>query len=182
MSVSKLRQLVTPPNRPFEPGTIEQWASVESKLGLSLPSDYKDFLHSYGTGTFAAFYVIYNPFSSIEAANLLAKVETLCQQEREFKRDFPQAVPYRIYPERPGLLPWGGDENGNYYYWFTNGAPGAWKVISNEVRGDGFQEHGRCMTDFLCDVLTGEIPALAGDYPKDEYLHFESWEKYAEGV
>src|ERR1043166_334357 len=175
MSVLKLKKLVPPPSRPFELGTIEQWTSVESKLGLSLPCDYRDFVLTYGTGLFAGFYIIYSPFTVIKAANLCAQIETVCQQDRDFKRDFPEAVPYQIYPERPGLLPWGGDENGNYYYWLTDGAPDSWKVISDEVRGDSFQEHGCCMTDFLYDVLTGKIEALAGDYPNDQYLHFESW-------
>ncbi len=182
MSILKLKELVPPPNKPFELGTVEQWASVESKLGLSLPSDYRDFHLAYGTGLFAKLYIIYNPFSAIKAANLYAQIETVCQQEREFKRDFPEAVPYRVYPERPGILPWGGDENGNYYYWLTDGIPDSWQVISDEVRGDGFQEHSRCMTDFLYEVLTGNIEALAGDYPRDEYLRFESWEKYVHKV
>lgn len=176
MSIIKLKSLVPPPVRPFEIGTIDQWRAVEQELGVELPSDYREFVFTYGTGMFAGFYVVYNPCSAMKTANLLTKISTLCQQEREFKREFPDAVPYRIHPDRPGLLPWGGDENGNYYYWITDGPPDSWLVVSDEVRGEGFREYGRCMTDFLCDVLTGKIEALAGGYPTDENRVFESWE------
>jgi hypothetical protein len=179
MSLLHIKALVPPPSRPCELGDIKNWPAVEEKLSLSLPTDYRDFVLTYGTGLFARFYIIYNPFSTSEWSNLEICVERLCSQEREFKRDWPDRVPFPIYPECPGLLPWGGDENGNYYYWLTDGRPDSWQVVSDEVRGEGFREYGRCMTDFLCDVMTGKIEALAGDYPKDEDRIFEPWKKSA---
>jgi hypothetical protein len=173
--IRKIKELVPPPIRPFELGSLEQWQTVEQKLGLSLPSDYRDFVLTYGTRSFARFYTIYNPFSSSEWANLHICIERLCKIAREFKRDWPETVPYQIYPDRPGLLPWGGDDNGNYYYWVTDGPPDTWQVVSDEVRGEGFREYGRSMTDFLSEVLTGKIQALAGDYPRDEHRIFKPW-------
>jgi hypothetical protein len=84
-------------------------------------------------------------------------------------------VPYPIYPDQPGLLPWGNDENGNDYYWFTEGAPNTWRVLSDEGRGEGFREYGCTMTEFLTKVLLGEFKALAGDYPRHENRVFEPY-------
>jgi len=168
MSLLKLKELVAPPPRPFEAGSLAEWPAVEQKLGLSLPVEYRDFILTYGTGQFANFYLIYNPFSVSEWVNLHTCVERLCNTAREFKRDWPETIPYQIFPDRRGLLPWGGDDNGNYYYWLTEGPPDSWQVVSDEGRGEGFREYGRCMTDFLCEILTGKIQALAGEYPRNK--------------
>jgi hypothetical protein len=175
MSIGKLNALVPPPVRPSEAGSLEQWRVVEQRLGLALPSDYREFIFAYGTGRFAQFYRVYNPFSASEWMSLFPSVDRVCKAAREIKRDWPEDVPYPIYPERPGLLPWANDENGNDYYWLTDGPPDTWQVYSDEVRAEGFRQYGRCMTDFLCEVLTGKIQALAGDYPRDSHRVFETW-------
>ena len=173
MSIHQLKSLVPPPIRPFEVGSIEQWQAIEQNLGLVLPADYRDFVFTYGTGLFAQLYRVYNPFSTNDWMNLSTSIGRDCGWIRETKRDWPNRVPYPIFPESSGLLPWGNDENGNHYYWITSGSPDSWLVVSDELRGEGFREYGKCMTDFLCEVLTGKIEALAGDYPRDENLVFK---------
>ena len=152
---------------------MEQWRIVERKLGTELPTDYQEFVFAYGSGLFAQFYRVYNPFAASEFTALIPSIERVCAAVREIKRDWPQQVPYRIHPDRPGLLPWGNDENGNDYYWLTEGSPDAWLVLSDEGRGEGFREYGRSMTAFLEEVLLGKIKALAGDYPTTEDRIFE---------
>jgi hypothetical protein len=175
MSIERLIALVPPPARPFEVGSVEEWRMVEQKLGTPLPSDFRSFVLTYGSGLFAQFYRVYNPFAASEFTALAPSVERVCAAVRETKRDWPDSVPYRVYPDSPGLLPWGNDENGNDYYWLTEGPPDSWLVLSDEGRGEGFREYGRCMTDFLAEVLLGKIEALAGDYPRDENRVFEAW-------
>src|SRR6266704_1970342 len=121
MSIERLKALVAPPVQPFEVGTLDQWQKVERELGTQLPSDYRDFVFTYGSGLFAQFYRIYNPFAASEFTALNTSVQRVCAAERETKRDWPDRVPYPIYPDQPGLLPWGNDENGNDYYWLTEG-------------------------------------------------------------
>jgi hypothetical protein len=175
MAIQELIQLVPPPVRPCEIGSIEEWRTIEGKLGLVLPKDYNDFIFSYGSGLFAQFYRIYNPFAKEEWTNLNTSIERVCGWIRETRRNCPDHVPYHIFPEKLGLLPWGNDENGNNYYWLTDGSPDSWGVISDEVRGEGLREYNCCMTDFLCGVLTGKIEALAGDYPRIENRVFQAW-------
>ena len=175
MSVDRLKAIVPPPQRPFEVEGLDRWRAVELKLGVTLPVDYRDFIFGYGSGLFARFYGIYSPFAASEWTNLLTSVERVCRGLGQIKRDWPEQVPYLIYPDCPGLLPWGRDENGNDYYWLTKGPPNTWQVVSDEVRGEGLRHHECNMTDFLSDILTGEIPALAGDYPHDQDRIFKAW-------
>ena len=86
---------------------------------------------------------------------------------------FPQYYPYPICPEFPGFLPWGSDDNGNYYRWLTEGPADRWMVLTNEVRGQGYWLHNRTMTEYLAGVFRGEIAALASDYPAPGDLVFE---------
>ena len=63
MSIADLMKLVPPPAKPFEVGTLAEWAKVEAELGTQLPQDYRDFVFAYGSGLFAGLYRVYNPFS-----------------------------------------------------------------------------------------------------------------------
>ncbi len=177
MAIEQLKKIVPPPQRPFEVDSLENWQEIEQKLGLVLPSDYRDFIFAYGSGLFAQFYRVYNPFASSEWTALEASIKRICNAEREIKRGFPDCVPYQIYPEEAGIVPWGNDENGNEYFWLTHGAPDTWLVLSDEMRGEGFREYGCSMTEFLTRVLLGQIEALAGDYPTEENLVFEPFDK-----
>jgi len=175
MPIEPLKKLVPPPRNPSEVGSLQQWEAIERDLGLELPSDYRDFVFTYGSGRFAKFYGIYNPFAASQYAALLPSIQRVCAAERETKRDWPEIVPYPIYPDQPGLLPWGCDDNGNYYFWLTEGTSDFWPVLSDEVRGEGFREYHCTMTEFLIGILQGEFEALAGDYPRDEHRIFEAW-------
>jgi len=163
MTVEHLTKLVPPPKRPTEVGDIHSWRLVEQKLGLVLPADYRDFVLTYGTGLFARFYRIYNPFSVDKSMSLLSCVQETCDWRRETKRELPERVPYPIYPEKTGILPWGNDENGHDYYWLTRGSPDEWIVLADNVRGSGVAEHNCSMTEYLTGVLLGDIKPLAGD-------------------
>ncbi len=177
MPIEALKKLVPPPRHPTEVGSLEQWDAFERTLGLTLPSDYREFVFTYGSGRFAQFYGIYNPFAVSEYIALMPSIQRVCAATRVIKRNWPDVVPYPIYPDQHGLLPWGSDDNGNYYFWLTKGPPDTWLVLSDEVRGEGFREYNCTMTEFLAGVLLGEIKALASDYPTDEDRVFESWPK-----
>jgi hypothetical protein len=175
MPIEPLKALVPPPAHPSEVGTLQQWQAVERQLGLVLPTDYREFIFSYGTGLFADFYRIYNPFAVSAYTAFIPSVLRTCAGAREIKGKFSDRVPFPLFPDRPGLLPWGNDENGNDYFWLTEGDPDTWKVLSDEVRGDGFQEYGCTMTEFLTGILLGKFDALAGDYPQEEDRVFKTW-------
>jgi hypothetical protein len=49
MSITELMQLVPPPIKPFEAGTLAQWHKIEDQLGTKFPRDYRDFIFAYGS-------------------------------------------------------------------------------------------------------------------------------------
>ena len=43
----------------------------QQRLGRTLPSDYKQIVNLYGTGTFNDLFYLFNPFSKVEQHNLM---------------------------------------------------------------------------------------------------------------
>jgi len=176
MSITKL---VHPPEKPLEVGTFARWRKYEAQLGIKLPPDYRRFVFAYGSGLFADFYRIYNPFAASESTALVTKAKHVCDFNRESQRNFPERFPYPYFPEPGGLLPWGNDENGNDYFWLTQGAPSKWVVVQDENRGKGIRVQPYTMTAFLVAILQRKTRALAGGYPKKQHLVFEPWDTSA---
>lgn len=175
MSISRLIELVPPPSSPFEIGTHDQWRERESEIGVTLPRDYRDFIFTYGTGLFAGFYRIYNPFASSQYMSLSQSITRVCEQNRVSQQSFPERFPYPYFPELGGLIPWGNDENGNDYFWLADGASESWNVIQDANRGDGIAVQPFTMTGFLVSVLEGKTRPLADDYPLEDDFVFEAW-------
>jgi hypothetical protein len=169
MTVADLTALIPPPVTAKQVGTLVEWQAVERELGIILPSDFRDFVLTYGTGQLGNFYSVWNPFAGPE---FIEHVLRICGFERKSKQEFPQYFPYPIYPECPGFLPWGSDDNGNYYGWLTGGPADRWPVLSNAIRGEGYRLHDLAMTEYLAGVFRGEISPLASGYPRLEDFVF----------
>jgi hypothetical protein len=177
VAVEELTKLVPPPSQPLELGTLKQWRAIEKELGTKLPADYRGFVFAYGSGRFAGFYRVDNPFAASEYMALVPAsrrwADILRQQRAGPGKDY---VPFPIYPEPGGLLHWANDDNGNCYYWRTEGSPDQWTVVQDGVRGSGFLEHKCTMAEFLLRVLTKQIKPLAGAYPRKRHFVFEPWD------
>jgi hypothetical protein len=168
MSLSRLLRIVPPPHTPLEVGSEEDWSQIEAELGTRLPADYKEFIRCYGTGHFAGFYSVYNPFSLNKHVNLLEQVRTLGKTYSEYRFE-PCPLPF---PSPGGILPWAGDDNGNYYFWTTGGAPDHWTVAIDEVRGSGYKTFDLRMIEYLLAILEKRIVPLASDYPGPDCFRF----------
>ncbi|HEX3315461.1 MAG TPA: ankyrin repeat domain-containing protein [Gemmataceae bacterium] len=175
MSIEKLVKLVPPPKDPVELGAKKDWARAEKTLGVKLPSDFKEFIDRYGSGEFAGFYIVYNPFSASDASNLLARFESLGGQYRERHEDDPDNFPLDMFPQVPGMVPWGHDTNGHTYFWLVKNkkTPDEWTIVWDEGDDQGFEEHKWTFSEYLLGVLQGKIDALVGNYPNDDSFRFE---------
>lgn len=175
MSLAELMQLVPPPDEPFEVGTLKQWRSVEKKLGTELPTDYREFVFAYGSGLFAGLYRVYNPFAASEYTALIPSAERVCGYNRVSQQSDPERFPYPYFPEAGGLLPWGNDENGNDYFWLTEGSPSEWVVVQDNNRGEGIRVQPYTMTAFLVAILERKVKALASGYPRKSDRVFQPY-------
>jgi hypothetical protein len=165
-SLRSLTQVAPPPSIPIETGSPSEWPRIEEELGFNLPLDYRDFIHAYGTGCFQGFLWILNPFSEDEHLNLLRQAPMLLWTVGEVKRQSPDAVPWPLFPEPGGLLPWARSDRGDALYWLTEGVPEAWPVVVWQSRPTTFVRVDRSTTMFLFQWLSGLLDVdLAPDAP-----------------
>lgn len=180
MAIDELTAFVEIPKTPSEVPAKPNWEKIEKKIGLKLPSDYKNFVITFGSGLLGSFVYVFNPFSKNEGIELTAGITSLCKTLKQLKaHEGEREVPFPIYPDTPGLLPWGGDENGNGYYWLTDGKPDQWPTIVCAGRDSRWQKFDMSMTTFLAKSLQGEIKCKI--WPSDvttskrRRSSFESW-------
>jgi hypothetical protein len=158
MSVKDITSLIQPPPKPTHVPKRPNWDTTERKLGLKLPTDYKGFIAKFGSGLFANFIRVFNPFHKDPYISLLDTAKTICDMYRDFKESEGEKVlPFALYPEEQGLLPWGNDENGNYIFWLTKGNASKWPTVVAEGRGPLWQRFDFPMTTFLAKILTKQI-------------------------
>ena len=170
MSIQRLIAVLTPPSIPLEVPELNGWSAVEQTLG-SLPTDYKEFVERFGSGTIDDFLWIMNPFSANKHGNLLSAKEGALNALRELRAG-GEPCPYRLYPEPEGLLPFGQTDNGDVLFWSRQGRPDDWAVVVNASREPEYEEFHFNLTDFLAYVLSREVrcsifpEAFPSDHPK----------------
>jgi len=98
---------------------------VEKELELALPDDLFEFARCYGSGEFrtnehSLVLAIENPFSRhfVPSARKLKK-----QLSAIWER-------YEVYPNRPGLFPCGTGNGPRDLYFYTDGAPNHWPLVT----------------------------------------------------
>lgn len=159
-----LLNIMPPPTEPVECGTWEDWIRIQRYLGTRLPIDYKRFINTYGSGQAGEFLWVYNPFSK-GYLNLLERVFSDLGSLRAIKAEFGlDQVPYPLYAEPGGLLPWGHTINGDALYWLTNGEnPDQWTIAINETRSPIWEEHQGYFVTFMTKFVSGELASKIFD-------------------
>lgn len=158
MSINQLLSLIPAPEKPSEVGSDRTWFSFENTLGVKLPSDYHEFISHYGSGLLANFIRIFNPYSKDDFISLIPSVERICDIRRQMKESEGDGeVPFLVFPERPGIMPFGNDENGNTLYWFTKGDADEWTIVVGSGRSREWEQFNCNLTSFLYQILTRQI-------------------------
>jgi hypothetical protein len=147
MSIENLVRIVSPPTTAADHGSAEGWEQCQQQLGLSLPSDYRQLIDTYGTGCWMDFLWVLSPFAKNTNLSLLTQAHLHLDGERTIRALWPEQVPFPLYPEPEGLFPWAITDNGNRLYWQTCGAPEDWPTIIYESRGPA-------LTDIRCPALS----------------------------
>ena len=134
-----------------------------------LPDDYKLFTNVYGSGRFNDLFYLFNPFDSDgESGNLVNQAFrrdcfglSVLDSYDEIKSIDPTLCPFLTFPAPGGLLPLGGDLNGGYAFWLTEGMPEEWPLI---LYPDWFEieQHDMALVDFLVLWLSGALPNCFG--------------------
>lgn len=147
------------------------WNRVESEMGTSLPSDYKEYVYWFGPGHIEDFLYIYVPGVEDENINLAYGPDLIRESfnrrgrlSRQMNMEFRQ--PYPIFPEKCGWLPWGHTIDGDHLFWVTSrGEPDDWTIAASS-RGDEIGYFNGGFMDFLHSYIwdTGEVDF----FPREE--------------
>jgi hypothetical protein len=175
MSFKEFCNIVLPPNYPFESGRDEDWSKIEARLGTTLPDDFKKFISQFGTGRLGNFIYVLSPFASNEFVNLFNQTHERLDANREIRKDFPEAVPFSLYPEQNGVLPWAFTDNGDVLCWLTKGKPNEWIVVVQESRLAEWEQFSESMSGFLTKLFTGNLSSnILGNHFIQIPITFES--------
>lgn len=176
MSLTALLAVLPPPRDPSETGDQAGWAELGVNLGVDLPADYHEFIAAYGTGYIAGFLWVFNPFSADSNVNFGLQTKQRIDAHRTFRGRFPKMVPFRLFPEEGGLLPFGATDNGDVMFWLTEGPADGWKTVVYASRADEFEVFGLEMTEFLARVLGSSIRCriFPSDFPSGD-VSFAPW-------
>jgi hypothetical protein len=156
-SLEALNKVLKPPGCPSERPRESDWQPIEQNLGFELPEDYKEFIGCYGTGAVDNFLWVFSPFSKNKHLNLLQEGKVKLQALRQLADEFGEEIPYLLYPDSNGLLPWGVTDNGDVLYWLCKGPPTSWLIVVNESRGPAWREFPLVVTTFLAALGTKEL-------------------------
>ena len=170
--MNPLFDLISPPQKPVETGTSKSWQESEAFLGIPLPSDYKDLIDHYGTGSFGDLIMVYSPFTQIEFLNLFYALDTLQQADRQTQklgdRSWTAVQPFAYFPALKGLLPWGCTRKfSQVFFWQVKGAPAKWETVFYDLRNGEYEVWKYPISGFLYRLYTRKIESvlLPEDFP-----------------
>jgi hypothetical protein len=151
-AVPALASVLRPPRRPSR--VVPDWAAVEGDIGTALPGDYKWFVDIYGVGRVDGFLSVFHPTSNNTYLRLKDQIARQLGALRTL-REMGEEVPYPLFPEPAGILPWAITDNGNVCHWRTGSAnPDEWTVVVDNGRAPWWDEFPGSMTAFLSAVLS----------------------------
>jgi hypothetical protein len=151
MGIQDLTTVVSPPGKPVNPSSQESWDQLQAELNVQLPLELLDMSKTYGSGTFCGtFLKVFNPSSPRYHEELNRTLESLQAAKQ-------RGMEVGVFPDKPGLFPWGTDENGNTYCWLMRGEPSRWKVVIRKHGDDLPIRFSMTMIDFLTKSFLNKI-------------------------
>ena len=170
MSIERLINVLTPPSSPLEIPSEDEWRKFQLE-STKLPGDYIEFIRKFGTGCIDDFIWIFNPSSKNEDLNLQNQIVKQLDALRGLGFG-GEPIPFSLFPDRGGLLPFGVTDNGDVLFWKTKGDPSAWSIVIGESRSSNYEEYNLGISDFLAAILAAEIASaifptdFPSNYPK----------------
>lgn len=164
--VRALHSVITPLQRQ----RIVSRRTVNERFGneLSLPSDYIEFLSTFGQGFFWIKMIegprkwspILYVFDLVEGVplDMIESSIDIFGEAHEVTSFFPAA-----YPSVPGLLAWGGSDQGDTFFWWTEGPADDWPVVVDDRLRNEIVTFQCTFTEFLYGNLTGTDHLYCGE-------------------
>jgi hypothetical protein len=97
--------------------TAPEWSQVEFRLSLEVPGSFRQLVAHFGCGPWAEFLHVLSPFTSNEHLHFERAVHRQLAALHAVRRNHPNEVPFALYPEEGGLVPWAVSDNGDVVCW-----------------------------------------------------------------
>lgn len=174
MSIARLTKILEPPTR-VEEVSLTAWESVRSSLG-QLPSDYREFIDTYGCGVVDDFLSVFGPWPRNEFLSIVVQAHVILDGLAVSAARYPDVFKMPRFPEPGGYLPFAGSDNGDSLFWVTEGDPESWTVAVMGPRSSESFFYDGSMTAFFCDVLERTIrcPMFPSDFPTVDHPSFSA--------
>jgi hypothetical protein len=166
MDLVNLQAVLPPPPR----SSVDplNWEAFEQAIGMQLSVDYKTFGSVYGLpGVIDAFLWVFSPMSANPNLDLWRQTQGRLDALRVLRAS-GESIPYAIFPEDGGLIPWGATDNGDVCYWRTgNDLGGSWTLVIGANRSPEWHSFQGEVTDFLVGILrrTDRVAFFPEDFP-----------------
>lgn len=141
------------------------WRELERRLGLDLPGEYKSFADEFPRGLIQGIVRVIRPGEDpdYEATDYLGYYSHRLEDMRVREREIPGSIPYPIYPDVGGVLPWGDLSDGSMLFWLTRGVDqNSWPVVYCDGDFSNWTESDQGMIEVLIDLVT--------DHPDPPFL------------
>lgn len=175
--IERLSELLVPPSEPILRPTAEDWAVVEGRI-TPLPSDYRAFLDIYGLGSIDGFLSVLSPSAPEPLYSLASQLETQATVHGALRSQVGHdVIPYQMFPEFGGLIPWGTTTNGDVCYWVTSDSnPDRWAVFIEDSEVE-WEQYPGTMSTFVQEVLQGTYTSaiFPSDFPTSKPACFDPW-------
>ena len=173
--LSRLTSLIPPPETPVDVGPPERRSVVEDSLGLALPDDLFEVARVYGSGEFRT-----------DEYSLVLSIANPCS--RFFVRTVKATrkklagfwAGYDVYPDKPGLLPCGTGEGPRDLYFYTEGTPNRWPLLTS-ISTTRLARIDLSLLEYVFRLFDGSLEGEVGavDNPwfgeKKGRIWFQSW-------
>jgi hypothetical protein len=168
--LEELVKLVPPPAEPRN--AQGDWDQIQQNLGLVLPADYKEYVELYGSGVLCSFFSIHSPFALERQYGVSTRQAWSARAEifRDWGEETHQEVPFPIYPEPTGLLPWGTYGDVDVLGWRTGVVPDRWFIVYLDHWDGFFELREMGFLRFLVAAIKGEVPLPDNVFGKDILL------------
>lgn len=135
-----------------------EWSSIEDRLDITLPPDYKSFANTFGSGTIGDVSIMApgaRPDSDL--LQFIETVQTTFGSDQQRKEKGPP-----IYPESQGLIPWGRVKGDGICWWAPVSSDSlSWGIVESNARMSIKYSPTLSFSSFLLAYMSGRTRLYA---------------------
>lgn len=133
------------------------WHSVELALGLSLPSDYKEFIAQWHGGGLSEFFWFFLPNTEYESVRYPEAAQAFVNAYAQLKSSYPDKYAMPMLPAKGSFFPFAISDNGDYLGWIVDGNADTWQVALLSDEEGTPEKTGKTFAEFMVDLVEGKL-------------------------